>query len=123
MSEDRLRRLGEKLRQARLARGETQQQTAAAVGIHRTHLSRIEGGGENITLRTLWAFADHLGVTTDSLVGDQELHDVIAELTARRSAAAQAGQSTTEIEAELDRALDAVLGLGQTHADSRPMSD
>lgn len=121
--EDRLGRLGERLRAARVAKGETQQQTAAAVGIHRTHLSRIEGGGENITMRTLWAFADHLGVSTDSLVGDAELHDAIADLTARRSAAVKAGHSTTEIDVQLDRALDAVLGLGQTHADSRPMSD
>ncbi|MBE7192288.1 MAG: hypothetical protein INR66_07350 [Gordonia polyisoprenivorans] len=54
---------------------------------------------------------------------DQELHDVIARLTARRSAAVQAGHDTAKIDVELDRALEMILGRGQTHADSRPISD
>lgn len=59
-----------------MARQETQQEVASAVGIHRTHLSRIEGGGENITVDTLWALADYLGVAAGELMTDASARDV-----------------------------------------------
>lgn len=72
--------LGSRLRAARVARAETQQQVAQAVNIHRTHLSRIESGRENITLETLWALSDHLGIHAVQLLADDELVDAIDDL-------------------------------------------
>lgn len=66
---ERLRALGNRVREARTARGETQAVFADAVGVHRTHLSAIEAGRENITVGTLYRIADHAGLAaTDFLV-------------------------------------------------------
>ncbi len=63
-----LRRLGARLRELRLAAGETQAQTAAALGMIRTYLSEIEGGRKNITLDTLFSLAQHFAVEPDTLL-------------------------------------------------------
>jgi transcriptional regulator with XRE-family HTH domain len=68
--DSRLRELGRRLRTAREARRETQIAVADAVGVHRTHLSNIEGGRENITVGTLYRIADHLEVPAASLLPD-----------------------------------------------------
>lgn len=86
MDERRLADLGSRIRAERAARGETQQEVAQAVGIHRTHLSRIEGGGENITLDTLWSLADHFGTSAARLLADDELANAIDELIETRAA-------------------------------------
>ncbi|MEE6163427.1 MULTISPECIES: helix-turn-helix transcriptional regulator [unclassified Mycolicibacterium] len=58
-----LRRLGARLRELRLAAGETQECVAAAVAVTRSYLSEIEAGKTNMTLRTLYALCGHFGVT------------------------------------------------------------
>lgn len=63
-----LRRLGARLRELRLAAGETQAHTAAAVDITRTYLSEIEFGRKNITLDTLFSLAQHFGVEPAALL-------------------------------------------------------
>jgi transcriptional regulator with XRE-family HTH domain len=68
--DSRLRELGRRLRTAREACNETQAATAGAAGVHRTHLTNIERGRENITVSTLYRIADHLGVPASSLLPD-----------------------------------------------------
>jgi transcriptional regulator with XRE-family HTH domain len=41
-----------------------------ALRLHRTHLSAIESGGENITVGTLYRIADHFGVPASQLLPD-----------------------------------------------------
>ncbi|WP_102145618.1 helix-turn-helix transcriptional regulator [Mycobacterium hubeiense] len=66
----RLHELGVRIRAARINRGDTQADVAEAVGIHRTHLSAIEAGRENITVGTLYRLADHFGVPATLLLPD-----------------------------------------------------
>lgn len=50
-----LRRLGRRLREARLARGLTQEQAAEMIGIHPKYMPKLEGGSANATVATLVA--------------------------------------------------------------------
>ncbi|HYO71874.1 MAG TPA: helix-turn-helix transcriptional regulator [Archangium sp.] len=50
-----LRRVGGRLRELRLERGLTQEQAAEKMGVHPKYLTRLEGGGVNVTLATLVA--------------------------------------------------------------------
>lgn len=70
-----LRRLGEHLRALRRAAGETQEQTASAAGLTRTHLTGIEAGRKNITLGTLYSLANHFGVEPADLLAGPEISD------------------------------------------------
>lgn len=63
-----LRRIGARLRELRRHAGESQQQTAVAVGIVRSYLSQIEAGRKNITLDTLYSLAEHFGEPPASLL-------------------------------------------------------
>lgn len=63
-----LRRIGARLRELRRRSGESQQQTAVAVGIVRSYLSQIEAGRKNITLDTLYSLAEHFGEPPASLL-------------------------------------------------------
>lgn len=67
---DRLGELGRRVREERTGRGQTQAEVAKAVGVHRTHLSAIESGGENITVGTLYRIADHFGVPASQFLPD-----------------------------------------------------
>ncbi|PZU01080.1 MAG: XRE family transcriptional regulator [Gordonia sp. (in: high G+C Gram-positive bacteria)] len=67
---ERLRELGSRVRDARTGRGQTQAEVAKAVGVHRTHLSAIESGGENITVGTLYRIADHFDIPASQLLPD-----------------------------------------------------
>lgn len=66
----RLRHLGEKVKAARTMAGQTQADAAAAAGIHRVHLAKIEAGGENVTVRTLYRLADHFHMPPSHFVVD-----------------------------------------------------
>jgi transcriptional regulator with XRE-family HTH domain len=67
---ERLVELGKRVKAARSAAGLTQAQVATAVGIHRTHVVRIEAGRENITVGTLYRLADHFNVPASQLLPD-----------------------------------------------------
>jgi transcriptional regulator with XRE-family HTH domain len=69
-SDARLLELGIRVRAARERLGQTQAAAAESVGVHRTHLSAIEAGRENITVGTLYRIADHFGVSATSLLPD-----------------------------------------------------
>lgn len=64
----RLKELGLRLRTLREGRGETQGRAAESVGLHRTYINRVENGRENITVATLYRFADHYGVAAGEIL-------------------------------------------------------
>jgi transcriptional regulator with XRE-family HTH domain len=62
------RRFGERLRQARNARGLSQEGLAHAAGLHRTHVSLIERNRRSVRLETLERLAKALRVEPASLI-------------------------------------------------------
>lgn len=63
-----LQSIGNRVKQARLAKHMTQQQLAEAAGISMSFLSNIENGRQSMNLRALIALSDALGVTADRLI-------------------------------------------------------
>ena len=62
--------VGAMIREARQARGITLRQLASQVGIHFTHLSKIENGKDQIGRKSLTRIAEELGVDPDLLLGE-----------------------------------------------------
>jgi len=62
------REIGQRIREARRARGMTQLDLATATGIRRPNVARLERGGNTPTLETLQRIAVALGTTVSSLV-------------------------------------------------------
>lgn len=69
MEGDLQRRLGERLRAERRARGLSQEALADLLSVHRTYLGALERGERNITLQTLEGLAERLGVDPVDLLG------------------------------------------------------
>ena len=65
-----LRTLGERVREAREARGLSQEALADAAGLDRTYVSGIERGLRNVTVLRLADIAKALGAKVSSLVPD-----------------------------------------------------
>ena len=65
-------RFQERVKALRLEAGETQVQTAAAVGVAPQHYQRFERGASLPGIETAWKLADHFGVSIDYLVGRSE---------------------------------------------------
>jgi len=66
MQDDKLKSLGERLRQARITRNEMQQLFADRLGVSRPTLSRMESGDPGVTIG-LWVKALHLLDREDEL--------------------------------------------------------
>lgn len=64
--------VGRRIRARRQAKGWTQEQLAAAAGVHPTYLGGIERGTRNPSLRNLLRVAAALGVELARLVADDE---------------------------------------------------
>jgi transcriptional regulator with XRE-family HTH domain len=62
------RRLGQRLRAERKARGLSQEALADLLAVHRTYLGALERGERNVTLQTLEGIAGRLGVDPLSLL-------------------------------------------------------
>jgi transcriptional regulator with XRE-family HTH domain len=75
-------RVGTNLRRARESRGLSQEQFGEAIGRHRTAVSAIECGKQNLTLASLERLAADAGLAVDDL-----LAPVPPEVTARRGPA------------------------------------
>ena len=58
-----LKRLGKRLRDARHAKGLSQEQAAELIGVHAKYMPRLESGGANPTVTTLVAASAAYGVT------------------------------------------------------------
>jgi ribosome-binding protein aMBF1 (putative translation factor) len=64
----RLRALGERLRRERHSAGFSQEGLAEAAGLHRTYVGSVERGERNITVGSLYALADVLGIDASELL-------------------------------------------------------
>ena len=53
---------GRRIRAERLARGLSQEQFAEVVGVHRTYMGGVERGERNLTLTSVEALCDRIGV-------------------------------------------------------------
>jgi len=62
------RRVGERVRELRAARGLTQVRLAQQSGISRPSIANVEAGRQNVSLRQLCALATALGVAVEDLV-------------------------------------------------------
>ena len=58
-------RIGQRIADLRKLAGMSQEQLAAKAGLQRTHISRIEAGKYAVTLETVQAIAEALGMTVD----------------------------------------------------------
>jgi transcriptional regulator with XRE-family HTH domain len=64
--------VGRNVREARLAKGLTQEQLADLSGFSQQYLSDLERGKRNPTVVTLWELAQVLGVTPVDLITPDE---------------------------------------------------
>ena len=62
--------IGWNLRRLRVAKGLSQERLALESGIDRAYVGRVERGSENVTVSTLEAFANVLGVRVSALFRD-----------------------------------------------------
>ena len=67
-----LKRLGKRLRDARQARGLTQEQAAEMMGLHPKYMPRLEGGTANPTVATLVAASMAYKVPLRELFSEEE---------------------------------------------------
>ena len=67
-------RIGQRIAQLRKLAGMSQEQLALAAGLQRTHVSRIEAGKYAVTLETIQAIAEAIGMTVDII--DTRLADL-----------------------------------------------
>lgn len=58
-------RIGQRIAALRKLAGMSQEQLAMRAGLQRTHISRIEAGKYAVTLETIQAIAEALGMTVD----------------------------------------------------------
>lgn len=77
--------IGWNLRRLRVEKGLSQERLALEAGIDRAYVGRVERGSENVTVSTLEAFANVLGVRVSALFRDVDPNeDVPAKLKAGR---------------------------------------
>lgn len=64
--------VGRNIRRLRQARGVSQEDLAAEIGVHRTYMGGVERGERNLTLQSLERLAGRLGVSPLSLLEDHD---------------------------------------------------
>lgn len=64
--------VGVNVRRLRKERSIRQDELAAAINVHQTHISRIENGEKSPSLEVTRQLAAYFGVTLDELVGTPE---------------------------------------------------
>ena len=67
-------RIGQRIAALRKMAGLSQEQLSERAGLQRTHISRIEAGKYAVTLETIQAIAEALGMTVDII--DKRLSDL-----------------------------------------------
>lgn len=71
--------IGWNLRRLRVKKGLSQERLALESGIDRAYVGRVERGSENVTVSTLEAFANVLGVRVSALFRDVEPNEAFPE--------------------------------------------
>lgn len=71
--------LGKKIRKARLNKGLSQAELGKQCGLHPTYISQAETGKANLTIGSLKAIAENVGVNIKDLMPDDETE--LAEIT------------------------------------------
>lgn len=66
--ENGVRKIGQKIREQRLAIGISQEELASAAGLHRTYIGSIERGERNVSLQNIVAIARALSVSPSVLL-------------------------------------------------------
>ncbi len=66
-----------RVRELRKEQGETQIQTAAALGLADRHYQRFELGSNLPSFQNIIALADHFQVNTDYLLGRTDVRDML----------------------------------------------
>ena len=74
-------RIGQRIAQLRKLAGMSQEQLSELAGLQRTHVSRIEAGKYAVTLETIQAIAEALGMTVDIIDPRLEGLDKLRPLT------------------------------------------
>ena len=74
-------RIGQRIAQLRKLAGMSQEQLSERAGLQRTHVSRIEAGKYAVTLETIQAIAEALGMTVDIIDPRLEGLDKLRPLT------------------------------------------
>lgn len=59
---------GKKLRKLRTRKGLSQEKLAEMTGLHRTYVSSVERGERNVSLLTIYKFAEALGLKMAALM-------------------------------------------------------
>jgi transcriptional regulator with XRE-family HTH domain len=77
--------VGRRIKALRQARGLTQDAVAEALGIAVKNVQRLEGGRQNLTLKTLAHVADVLDVEPDELLKTGAIADADAEISLKRA--------------------------------------
>ena len=62
-------KLGQEIRERRLAIGISQEELASAAGLHRTYIGSIERGERNVSLQNIVAIARALSASPSDLLG------------------------------------------------------
>ena len=65
-----LRKLGNRVRERRLARGLTQAQLAEKCGLHRTFIGSVERGERNVSILNVRLIAEVLRIPPAELIGE-----------------------------------------------------
>jgi transcriptional regulator with XRE-family HTH domain len=76
-----LARFGRRVRDLRFHKGWSQEELAAKAGRHWTYCGQVERGQRNVTLLTIYEFAEALGVEPTVLLA-RELPDGVKEVAA-----------------------------------------
>ena len=83
MESAKIKMIGERIKDLRLAKGLTQEELAAHIGISEKHMSVIERGEKTPNLDTFISIANEFGVSADSILEDviHNASGAAAELT------------------------------------------
>lgn len=70
-----VRILSKNIRRLRREQGFSQEELSELCGLHRTYVGSVERGERNVTLSTLEAFSDALGVSVPQLLTEKDDDD------------------------------------------------
>jgi transcriptional regulator with XRE-family HTH domain len=70
-----VRILSDNIRSLRRERGLSQEELSELCGLHRTYVGSVERGERNVTLSSLEAFSNALGVSVPQLLSDRDIDD------------------------------------------------